>query len=81
MMETIDNMVDSQWGKTLIAATLFVTGLGWAGWLSGLTDWLGGLGFGMFTVSNLFGVTALVGGAALFYSALTGDTARIEMRI
>jgi hypothetical protein len=35
----------------------------------------------MFTVSNLFGVTALVGGAALFWSALSGDTARIEMRI
>lgn len=81
MLETIDNMVDSQWGKTLIAATLFVTGLGWAGWLSGLTDWLGGLGFGMFTVSNLFGVTALLGGAALFLSALSGDTARIDIRI
>ena len=60
--------MDSNWGKTLIAATLFVTGLGWAGWFSGLTDWLGGLGVGMFTVGSVFGVTALVAGGCMLWS-------------
>jgi len=62
------NMIDSNWGRTLVAATLFVTGLGWAGWASGLTDWFGGLGVGMFTVSNILGVTALVAGGCLLWS-------------
>tara|TARA_R110000824_G_scaffold73688_4_gene187653 strand:+ start:5942 stop:6172 length:231 start_codon:yes stop_codon:yes gene_type:complete len=73
MMNMMCNMMDSNWGKTLIAATLFVTGLGWAGWFSGLTDWLGGLGVGMFTVSNIFGVTALIAGTCMMWSTVVKD--------
>ena len=65
MMNMIMDFVSSRTGTTLIAATLFVTGLGWAGWFSGFTDWVGGLGFGAFNVANLFGVTALLAGGAL----------------
>lgn len=73
MMNAICNMIDSNWGKTLVAATLFVTGLGWAGWFSGLTDWVGGLGVGMFTVSNVMGATALVAGACMLWSTTIED--------
>lgn len=73
MMDAICDWLDSRAGKTLIAGALFVTGLGWAGWLSGFTDWLGGLGVGMWNVANLFGIVSLVGGTCLLYQALSSD--------
>jgi len=73
MMNTLCNWIDSTWGRTIVAATLFVTGLGWAGWASGLTDWVGSLGMGMFTVSNVMGVTALVAGGCMLWSCCVGD--------
>jgi len=69
MMDRLCDWVDSSAGMTLIAGALFVTGLGWAGWFSGFTDWFGGLGVGMWNVANLFGIVSLVGGGCLLYQA------------
>jgi len=70
MINIITDFVSSRTGTVLIAATLFVTGLGWAGWFSGFTDWLGGLGVGAFNVANVFGVTALLAGGTLLLAEI-----------